>query len=96
MVVKQAAARSGTQSHRPTAFESGGAAIPKEKLTAMLAKYDTNGDGQIVRGELKIIMQEMIGADGEAVTDGEVNELVRKADLHNDGKLNESEMVSAM
>ena len=68
----------------------------KQEIRAAFALYDTNGDGQIVRGELKIIMQEMIGADGEAVTDGEVNELVRKADLHNDGKLNESEMVSAM
>ena len=38
----------------------------------------------------------MIGVESEAVTDGEVNELIRKADLQKDGKLDESEMVSAM
>ena len=56
MVVKQAAARANSQG-RPKAFESGGASIPKEKLSAMLAKYDANSDGQIVRSELKVIMQ---------------------------------------
>ena len=55
MVVKQAAARANSQG-RPKAFESGGA-IPKERLSAMLAKYDANSDGQIVRSELKVIMQ---------------------------------------
>ena len=46
--------------------------------------FDVDGNGFITAGELRRVMTGI----GEALTDAEVNEMLRAADTNNDGKIN--------
>jgi calmodulin len=46
--------------------------------------FDKNGDGYITASELRQVMLTL----GEKLTDDEVNEMIREADVDGDGKVN--------
>ena len=54
--------------------------------------FDKNGDHFISRSELKSAMRKM----GETVTDKEVDQMIRIADLDKDGKINYTEFVATL
>jgi Ca2+-binding EF-hand superfamily protein len=56
----------------------------KCSLTEAFKIFDTNGDGFITRDELKSVMTKM----GERLSEEEADEMIRKADLNKDGKIN--------
>ncbi|XP_056021983.1 calmodulin-alpha-like [Ostrea edulis] len=64
----------------------------KCSLTEAFKTLDTNGDGFITREELKSVMTKM----GERLSEEEAEEMIRKADQNEDGKINYEEYVAVM
>jgi len=54
--------------------------------------FDKNGDGYISAPELRHVMTTL----GEKLTDEEVDEMIREADIDGDGKVNYEEFVKMM
>lgn len=54
--------------------------------------FDKNGDSFITRSELKSAMKKI----GEKMTDADVDDMIRAADLDKDGKVNYEEFVNAL
>lgn len=61
----------------------------KCSLTEAFKTLDTNGDGFITREELKSVMTKM----GERLSEEEAEEMIRKADQNEDGKINYEGMI---
>lgn len=54
--------------------------------------FDKNGDGFISAAELRHVMTNL----GEKLTDDQVDEMIREADLDNDGQIDWNEFVRMM
>ena len=54
--------------------------------------FDSDGDGFISAAELRHIMTNL----GEKLTDEEVDEMIREADIDGDGQINYEEFVKMM
>ena len=56
----------------------------KEELTLCFKVFDTDGDGSISAAELRHVMTNL----GEKLTDEDVDEMIREADVDGDGQVN--------
>ena len=66
--------------------------IMKIVIVQTFQVFDKNLDGFITPAELRHIMTNL----GEKLTDEEVDEMIREADLDGDGKINYEEFVKMM
>ena len=57
--------------------------------------HAADGDGELVRAELRELMRDMIG-EGHEITEEDVNTLIRRADKAKDGALHNLEIVRAL
>ena len=64
----------------------------EEELCAAFRLLDTDGTGTISAVELRHIMTNL----GEKLTDEEVDEMLREADIDGDGQINYEEFVKMM
>ena len=64
----------------------------KDEICSAFKEFDVKGTGTIPVEELRYILTSM----GEALTEDEVDELIRQADQNKDGKINYEEFVSKM
>ncbi|KAL4239033.1 hypothetical protein ACF0H5_003737 [Mactra antiquata] len=64
----------------------------EDELRQAFATFDRDGNGQISAAELRHVMTNL----GEKLTDEEVDEMIREADLNGDGQVNYEEFVSMM
>merc|ERR1712113_653206 len=64
----------------------------EEELIEAFKVFDRDGDGFISAGELRYSMTNL----GEKLSDIEVDEMIREADLDNDGQINYDEFVKMM
>merc|ERR1712217_957537 len=64
----------------------------EEELIEAFKVFDRDGDGFISAGELRYSMTNL----GEKLADIEVDEMIREADLDNDGQINYDEFVKMM
>lgn len=55
-----------------------------EDLKKVFSIFDKDNNGYITADELKVAMENL----NEKLTDDDVNEMIREADLNNDGKVN--------
>ena len=65
---------------------------PSEMVNIAFDSFDNDGDKAIGPDDLRKVLVDM----GEAVTQAEVDELIRVADLDGDGKLNQHEFTEGM
>lgn len=63
-----------------------------DELRQAFKVFDKNGDNFISRSELKSAMRKM----GEKMSDREIDQLIKTADLDKDGKVNYDEFVKIM
>lgn len=63
-----------------------------DELIEAFKVFDTNGNGYITVHELRNVMITL----GEFLTPDEVDELVKEADLDNDGQINYEEFIKIM
>ena len=54
--------------------------------------FDKNGDNYISRSELKSAMKKL----GEKMTDKDIDDMIKEADLDKDGKVNYEEFIRIM
>merc|ERR1712151_1475996 len=64
----------------------------EEELIEAFKVFGRDGDGFISAGELRYSMTNL----GEKLSDQEVDEMIREADLDNDGQINYDEFVKMM
>jgi len=64
----------------------------EEQIKEAFKVFDKNGDGFISAAELRHVMTNL----GEKLTDEEVDEMIREADISGDGQINYDEFVSMM
>mmetsp|Transcript_35982 Transcript_35982/g.32366 ORF Transcript_35982/g.32366 Transcript_35982/m.32366 type:complete len:176 (+) Transcript_35982:567-1094(+) len=64
----------------------------EEEITEAFRVFDKEGNGYISSAELKHVMANL----GEKLTDEEVDEMVREADVDGDGQINYEEFVKMM
>lgn len=57
---------------------------PEEELRQAFSVFDKDSNGYITRDELKHVMTNL----GEKLTDAEVAEMIREADVDGDGQIN--------
>ncbi|GFR41102.1 hypothetical protein Agub_g1747 [Astrephomene gubernaculifera] len=69
-------------------------AVPdqEESLREAFKMFDRDGNGKISAQELKHVMTNL----GEALTDEEVDDMIKEADVDNDGMVNYEEFVRMM
>ncbi|XP_006819032.1 calmodulin-like [Saccoglossus kowalevskii] len=65
---------------------------PEEELREAFKVFDRDGNGLISAAELRYVMVNL----GEKLTDGEVDEMIREADIDGDGHVNYEEFVHIM
>merc|ERR1719201_1952535 len=65
---------------------------PEEELIEAFKVFDRDEDGFISAGELRSSMMNL----GEKLTDAEVDEMIREADMDGDGQINYDEFVKMM
>ena len=66
--------------------------MAEEELIKAFKVFDRDGNGQISAAELRLVMNNL----GEKLTDEEVDELIREADVDGDGHINYEEFVRIM
>lgn len=64
----------------------------EEEMKEAFKVFDKDGDGFITASELRQVMANL----GENLTDTEVADMIREADLDNDGKVNFEEFHTMM
>ena len=64
----------------------------KDEICSAFKEFDVKGTGTIPVEDLRYILTSM----GEALTEDEVDELIKQADQNKDGKINYEEFVSKM
>ncbi|KAK3712658.1 hypothetical protein RRG08_058561 [Elysia crispata] len=64
----------------------------EEDLRAAFKVFDRNGDGFITTDELRVTMVSM----GEPLTQEELEDMISRADINNDGKVHYNEFVKIM
>jgi len=64
----------------------------EEHLKAAFRTFDQDGSGKISASELRHVMYSL----GEKLTDSEINEMIREADIDGDGQINYEEFVKMM
>ena len=64
----------------------------EDELIEAFKVFDKNGNGQISAAELRHVMTNL----GEKLTDEEVDEMIREADIDMDGEINYEEFVQLM
>jgi len=74
---------------KPTPGDDEGRA---EELMAAFRFFDNNGDGFIVRSELKTAMRKI----GETTRDSDIDAIIKEADLDKDGRINYVEFVEVL
>ena len=62
------------------------------KMREAFRAFDKNGNGFISAAELRHVMTNL----GERITDEEVDEMMREADIDGDGQINFEEFVAMM
>ncbi|KAL4237345.1 Calmodulin-3 [Mactra antiquata] len=67
-------------------------ARPDEDLRESFAVFDRDGNGFISAAELRYVMTNL----GEKLTDEEVDEMIREADMDGDGQINYEEFAEMM
>ena len=67
-------------------------ATPKDELERAFKIFDKDSDGKITHSELKQAMEEM----GQKLTDKEIAEMIKSADLDNDKEINFEEFKKMM
>ena len=66
--------------------------FPQEEILEAFKVFDKDGNGFISAAELRHIMTNL----GEKLTDEEVDEMIREADIDGDGQINYEEFVKMM
>lgn len=66
--------------------------VPQEEILEAFKVFDKDGNGFISAAELRHIMTNL----GEKLTDEEVDEMIREADIDGDGQINYEEFVKMM
>eukprot|EP00054_Salpingoeca_dolichothecata_P036633 m.274334 g.274334 ORF g.274334 m.274334 type:complete len:150 (+) comp69030_c0_seq1:95-544(+) len=74
------------------AKHDGSAKDEQEELLASFRVFDVDGSGTISAAELRHVMTSL----GEKLTDEEVDDMIREADLNNDGCIDYQEFVAIM
>ncbi|KAJ8308523.1 hypothetical protein KUTeg_013397 [Tegillarca granosa] len=64
----------------------------EKELREAFKVFDKDGNGYITAAELRHVMTNL----GEKLTDDEVNEMIREADIDMDGQVNYDEFVRIM
>ena len=64
----------------------------EDEIPTTFQVFDKDGDGFLSADELRQVM----GNNGEKLTDDEVEELIREADIDNDGQINYEEFVTLL
>jgi len=64
----------------------------EEEITEAFRVFDKDGNGYISAAELRHVMTSL----GEKLTDDEVDEMIREADLNGDGQIDYEEFVKMM
>ena len=64
----------------------------EDQIPETFRVFDKDGDGFLSADELKQVM----GNNGEKLTDDEVEELIKEADIDNDGQINYEEFVTLL
>lgn len=64
----------------------------EEEMRQAFSVFDKDGSGTITAEELRVVMMNL----GEKMTEEEVDEMVREADLDGDGEINYQEFVKMM
>merc|ERR1712228_730203 len=64
----------------------------EEELIESFKVFDRDGTGFIFGAEIRHVMVNL----GEKLTDEEVDEMIREADVHGDGKINYEEFIKMM
>ena len=64
----------------------------EEEIREAFRVFDKDGNGYISAPELRHVMTNL----GEKLTDGEVEEMIREADIDGDGEVNYEEFVQMM
>jgi calmodulin len=65
----------------------------ESKLVDLFRLFDRNGDGKIVRTELRTVMTSV---SGERVAEDEVNDMLNEADTNTDGNIDLAEFILVM
>ncbi|XP_025104128.1 calmodulin-2/4-like [Pomacea canaliculata] len=68
------------------------APVPADELRDAFRIFDKDGNGMINAGELRHVLTNL----GEKLTDEEVDEMIREADLNGDNQINYAEFVKVM
>ena len=64
----------------------------EEEILEAFKVYDKDGNGFISKAELIHVMANL----GEKLSDGEIDEMIREADVNGDGQINYEEFVQMM
>ena len=64
----------------------------EEEMREAFQIFDADGNGKITSDELRLIMENL----GEKLTDEEITDMVKEADIDGDGEINYEEFVRMM
>lgn len=76
----------------PAASRNERAENAEEEMREAFQIFDSDGNGKITSEELRLIMENL----GEKLTDEEIDDMVKEADIDGDGEINYEEFVKMM